>query len=263
MFVGIRMELLSYDVSYYIKEGKEVLKSDLNVIHKNLQEYLMDTDALSADKIMDDWFPSIDANVFISHSHKDKKLAYGLAGFLKSKFDIKSFIDSSVWGYANDLLKLIDEDYSVLLKYPDGSVTYDYNKRNFSTSHVHMMLNDALMKMIDKIECIIFLNTPNSIVFRDGKDKTFTDSPWIYSELLMTQLLRKKELKEYRKNIIEESLSYRADELSILYEVSIDNLCELRFNDLKNISAIKGEPYKNLDRIYRRLEIKNDKRNKN
>ena len=55
--------------------------------------------------------------------------------------------------------------------------------------HVHMMLSTALANMIDKTECIMFLNTPNSVSTRDTKLKTY--SPWIYNEIEITRIIEK------------------------------------------------------------------------
>ena len=45
---------------------------------------------------------------------------------------------------SNDLLRRIDENYC---RHSNG-ISFDYNKRNYSTSHVHMMLSIALSKML-------------------------------------------------------------------------------------------------------------------
>ena len=66
-------------------------------------------------------------------------------------------------GYCDDLLRQIDNEHC---KKEDGK-TYDYNLRNYTTSHVHMMLSTALTEMIDKTECIMFYNTPNSVSLAD------------------------------------------------------------------------------------------------
>ena len=64
------------------------------------------------------------------------------------------------------------------------------------TSHVHMMLDTALTEMIDNTECIMFYNTPNSVLLADdlqkikNEKKKVTLSPWIYHELAMTSLVR-------------------------------------------------------------------------
>lgn len=155
------------------------------LIRKQLHE-LADTGAvLSGTKIQDNWFPEIEADVFISHSHKNIDQALGLAGWLESRFNLTAFVDSVVWGYAEDLLRIIDNHYCR----NDDEKTYDYHKRNGSTSHIHMMLTTALAKMIDKTECLIFLNTPNSISCSDAIDKT--KSPWIYAELTTASIIRR------------------------------------------------------------------------
>lgn len=43
------------------------------------------------------WFPQIKADVFISHSHSDEKLAIIFAGWLYNAFGLTAFIDSCVW----------------------------------------------------------------------------------------------------------------------------------------------------------------------
>lgn len=52
------------------------------------------------------WFPKINADIFLSHSHKDEKLIIAFAGWLKDTFNLDVFIDSCIWGYSNDLQKL-------------------------------------------------------------------------------------------------------------------------------------------------------------
>ena len=59
------------------------------------------------------------------------------------------------------------------------------------------MLNSALNHMLDKTECLWFINTENSVIPLDkiGKpDQTI--SPWIYSEIVMANTLRKKYQKD-------------------------------------------------------------------
>jgi len=63
--------------------------------------------------MQDFWFPQINANIFISHSHNDEKKAITLAGWISETFHLKAFIDSCVWKCSNDLLKIIDNDFLV------------------------------------------------------------------------------------------------------------------------------------------------------
>jgi hypothetical protein len=62
-----------------------------------------------------------------------------------------------------------------------------------------MMLSTALSMMIDKAECLFFLNTPNSIQATEAIDRT--KSPWIYHEISISSLIRKRRLSEYRREV--------------------------------------------------------------
>ena len=122
----------------------------------------------------------MEADVFISHSHADEKLAKGLAGWLHSCFGLTCFIDSCVWGYADDLLEMINDEYSDKKNKPSGGCIYDHKKCNTASKHVNTMLTIALYKMIDKSEITILLNTNSSIKkYKDIYQQT-TYSPWIY-----------------------------------------------------------------------------------
>ena len=104
-------------------------------------DFLDDDYVFDASAIQKDWFPQINADIFISHSHRDEKTAKALAMWLKNEFNLTAFIDSAVWGYFEDLLLTIQQ-------------TTDLAS---ATSHVHMMLNMALMQMIDKTESLFLL----------------------------------------------------------------------------------------------------------
>jgi hypothetical protein len=166
--------------------GEDIFDSERDTIKEDLKNFIFSDNSLDGSKIQGAWFPQVDASVFIAHSHNDRELAFLLAGWLKEQFEIVPFIDSSIWGYADDLLKLIDNKYC---RNDDGK-TYNYHIRNYSTSQVHMMLSSALMTMIDKVECFIFLDTISSIIPYEGIQRT--ESPWIYFEIGVSQSIRKK-----------------------------------------------------------------------
>ena len=169
------------NIDDYLYNQKSRIEDNLySVFHR------MDEGVLDGALIQEDWFPMVRTPVFISHSHKDLALAKKFAGWLWGRFKITSFIDSCIWGYADDLLKIIDDKYCL----NDNKRTYNYKKRNLSTSHIHMMLMTALSKMIDKSECVFFLNTPNSNIAEGIKSSTL--SPWIYGEIEISRLIEKK-----------------------------------------------------------------------
>ena len=165
MFSGFNVTIdentIGYD--YFYGAGKDVLQSNRAVIHENLREYICNRDLLDGSLMASDWFPEIEADIFLSHSHTDEKFVVSFAGWLYQLFGVRAFVDSMVWGYSNDLLKIIDDEYCL-----KSSGSYSYDKRNYSTSHVHMMLSMALTKMIDKCESVFFINTPNSVSVSKG-----------------------------------------------------------------------------------------------
>lgn len=189
-------------------------------IRDKIDDFVGVNGSLDGSAIQKEWFgDDIKADVFLSHSHKDEHLAINFAGFLYKEYGLITFIDSCVWGYANDLLKKIDKEYC----WKEKTNTYDYDKRNFSTSHVHMMLSTALYKMIDKSECIIFLNTENSTTTTEDVIKNTTVqktySPWIYSEINCINLIQKKALeRQIEKNAMQHGLFENAS-LSVEYDI--------------------------------------------
>src|SRR5690554_2728388 len=197
MYTGFNLEFKRYftepQESYYLAKGKDLFKQYSNKVEQKLEELILENGNIDGGRMQTNWFPTVEADIFLSHSHKNENSAIALCGYLYENMGIKTFIDSCIWGYSADLLKKLDEEFC---KKEDG--LYDYNKRNFTTSNVHMMLSTALTKMIDKVECLFFLNTPDSISFEKGVKST-TLSPWIYSEIETSKMINRKTLSEYRR----------------------------------------------------------------
>lgn len=84
--------------------------------------------------------------------------------------------------------------------------------------------------MIDSTECVIFLDTPNSLKM-DENSLSQTESPWIYSELLTTKMIRqlvpkRKSAQPFRfdDSSVHSNLKVTYDlDLSHLYNLSINN----------------------------------------
>ena len=121
-------------------------------------EYTFDGNAL-----INKWFPKLNRpDIFISHSHDDENLAKALAMWLEDTFSLTSFIDSTVWGDFTLLRKKINNYFITKL----GS-RYDCEQQDRVSQHVMMMLNTSLMEMMDRCQCLFFLNTPNSISVKE------------------------------------------------------------------------------------------------
>ena len=228
MFRGFNLKL-NEELRDYTKLGEELYSTHQTDIVKNLKSFLSEGGKISGNRLQEHWFPEIKADVFISYCHKDERIAKSLAGWIYKNFGLMPFIDSCVWGYVDDLLKIIDDDYCKNL---DGE-TYNYGKRNGSTSHVHMMLSTALSMMIDNTECLIFLNTPNSITSNEIIEKT--ESPWIFHEIALTNIIRRKYPKEHREpTLLAKSLREAVEaRVNIEYELNTTNLTSINESTLR------------------------------
>jgi hypothetical protein len=156
---------------------------------ESLAQLMLDKDTVDAELVIKTLFPTVSADIFLSHSHADQDLAISLAIELERRCGLKVFIDSCVWGAAHDLLQVIDDKYC---KSP-GEINYNYAERNRSTAHVHMILSTALQRMIDSTDTLFFLNTEQSISLKhsvDGSKKTL--SPWIHMELEFSSMVRRQ-----------------------------------------------------------------------
>lgn len=230
------LENLKNDASFntYWNRGNELYKKISEEIAEHLDKYVLpqNNNVIDASLIQRDWFPCVKADVFISHSRANQNLAIALAGMLNDR-GITAFIDSCIWGYCDNLLKQIDNEYCLTV-----SNTYSYQKRNYSTSHVHMMLTNALMEMMDKTECVIFMQTSESVVDHNYGINTKTYSPWIFHEIALTKYLRVNLPDRFRQRQMNENmeLSERSalDEFpKFSYDIDLSNLTEIKYDQLK------------------------------
>lgn len=267
MFSKFNLKLDESDFEEHYEYGKEIYNAEKNKLEASIVNLKDEHGIIDGKKLQEMWFPlSKKYDIFLSHSHSDEKLAISLAGYLKEQYNLSVFIDSCLWGYSNELLREIDENYC---RHSNGS-SFDYDKRNYSTSHIHMMLSTALNNMIDKCESIFFLNTKNSINLAEdiGNDKTM--SPWIHSELNSVNIINIKSLDKYRPSykivkmttgsVVYNSLNENhIPELKISYDVTdlINNLVNITKDDLmqiknSNIFNLKLNP---LDKLYYNMKI--------
>lgn len=236
-------------------EWSEVIRSNKCKVEEAINGCFLEDGSIDGSKMQENWFPQIEADIFISHSHGDKKLAQELSKWLYVTFGLKAFIDSDVWGYAPNLEKKLLRIYR---RYSDQE---DYDDlKNFASAHVHMMLSVALNQMIDNTECLFFLNTPSSISIDAPIDGT-TPSPWIYSEIAMSRLIRKKSKGEHRGLLFESEQDLFADR-PIRYTLPMDHLMKLNSDDLlmwkKYCKAASHHHLKALDCLYQLNPLKKD-----
>lgn len=231
----------SYD--YFLEVGNTHLNEQKADYKRKLKKYVAERE-IDGTKIQDEWFPMVEADIFLSHSGKDKDLTCALAGWIYTHFGLRCFIDSNVWGYAEELLDELNARLSDRRSWEGGGYLYNYESSNQVSQHVNSMLSIALQKMIDKVEAVILINTGNSIQVCDDSHMNKTYSPWIYSELICTQIVRKKPLLAYRdyasyiilehkEDIASSSRLQLAMQFAISYTVPLNHLKLLGEDDLK------------------------------
>lgn len=201
---------------------------------KKIRSLVIPSDGIiKGDTLKDSYFPSglfdsSNYDVFISHSHKNEKEALLLAAWLMKYKKLSCFVDSFAWGSADQLLKEIDDKYC----YRKHSKTYDYNKRNFTTSHVHAILSMALLDTILRSKYCIFIESTESVPLNSGLKKK-TLSPWLYEEIKYMQLLQpKRETKMFS-----EGLEKAIADCKIAYDVTdISQFPFLDYNKFTNFN---------------------------
>lgn len=266
MFAGFKLELGTSGQDFLKRNVKKpnvaAMPPSVNdAIKIALEKYVLPDGSLDATVMLKTWFPNIACDVFISHSHKDRDLANLLAVWLREKFGITSFIDSTMWGFCDDLLKKIDQNYC----YNKDKNTYSYEKRNISTAHVHILLTAAITMMMDRTECLFFLNTPNSVSPGQSistENKEITYSPWIYAELSFSQWLRRKSKPDHRPRSVKKVLDSTAsinESLSVTYLAPQEHLVPIDHNDLLAWGSQQhGDRYEALDNLYSKYKQKID-----
>ncbi len=182
---GYIIDLPSWVDSITDREYNEYLDLGINLEEENtpeiddytLDRYKRSDRYLDAGDIMDELFPGVDADIFLTHSHEDSYAVTAFAGYL-CKLGRKPFVDSFVWENIYELLRKVNDKYS---RGRNGRMNYEDVVEK--AAQVYMILNSALIKMMDKTDDYILLESPESL--KSGS----TFSPWIYSEILYSQIL--------------------------------------------------------------------------
>ena len=230
-----------------------------NAIKKNVSQAEMASavKSSSANWIMDTWFKDYAADVFVSYSSEDKKIAEGFAAILESE-GLRVFIDSDVWGRAEALQRIIYDSYASVKK--DSGVVdhYLYEKRNNTTGYVHAMLHFALTRMINQAECFVFLSTSNSKL-SSNQCSLETKSPWLFYELATANFVAEIEPNRRRLLIqgqgLDAGLEKVSESFSVKFRVETPKLKTINLDDICKaikISRSCGDamPQFILDRLY-------------
>ncbi len=257
MFSCFKLNILESNYDYFIDKyydvGTKFLEGQKTLVYKELDSYIDKKDSIGAidgSKLQEDWFKNVPLDIFISHSHSDEKLAVSFAGWLYEEFGLSAFVDSKIWGYANDLMYKMNQRYNVIGETSSGT-TYSHEGCNNVASHVHMMLSTSLNKIIDQCESVFFLNTKNSLVVYNKTEKT--KSPWIYLEICLANTIRRTPPERFGDYLLHEEIRTKyayAGEMLIEYTVDFDAFIDLNFSHLLNWSLKKKIFSHPLDSLY-------------
>lgn len=256
MFKGFNMHVTDHEkeilIANYYEYGKSLYNNTKNEISTKLDSYIGVNGYMDCSRLQEDWFPTLlDNHIFLSHSHQDEQLAISISGWLHKKFGLKTFIDSCVWGYSDKLLHEIDNKYS---KIPNREL-YEYQSVKKTTSYIHMMLSTALNKMIDSTECVIFLNTDNSILQAENIISTQTQSAWIYSEINTTSFIKEKRPTRYSGKLYHSDImlieNYQ-EAFKPTFDLDLRHLISLCYSDFNNMKSVNRQinPEIILDNLY-------------
>lgn len=117
-----------------------------------------------------------------------------------------------------------------------------------------MLLSMALTKMIDKCECLIFLNTPNSISRENTMEKTY--SPWIYHEIGISKVIKRTKPDRLQNKDGLVCFSKSAENLIPYFQINTSHLFKLNekiLNSWKIKSKMRGaEELNYLYEIYKK-----------
>jgi hypothetical protein len=241
---------------FYI--GAEQYQKDYEYIQRTLENDVMEDFVLDASSIQTNWFPHIGADIFLSHARKDENRAKIFAGFMKKHFNLNVCIDSCLWGYFNNLLKQVDDKFCS--KVP-GS--YYREKCNYSASHIHMMLASSFMMMIDAIECLMYMDTPQALSIQEVTQTS--NSPWIYMEMIMSHTMnrKRKELHESRISFFDKKSrgknSKDKESVNIKYLLDMLQVKDMSFTDFQTFLQNKSDDKYSLDMLYEIIPINDDK----
>ena len=169
-------------------------------------------------------FPTDDYHVFISHSHDDLEKAKQFAAWLEEQYNYRVFLDSFVWNNADGLLREIDNLYC---KQRNG--LYNYQRRNYSTAHIHTMLSMSIMEIIKRSKVGILIDSHHSInlerLRNSNQGKTL--SPWIFQEIMFMRQFANQ--KSSTRMFSSESLN---EGLQIAHTVDLSDFTPLTAMDL-------------------------------
>ena len=235
-----------YTYSQYIDMGMEHLEQMANAFEKDMYACI-NVHATEQLIVEEDWFPELRIDVFLSHMWMDDGLQFAFVGWLHSTFGLRCMIDSYIWDSEGKLTDEYNMLYSDRRKKANGSEVFDYGCSNRVFNHIISMLYIAAVKMMDKAEAVILLDTDENMYIYENRTLSRRYLPWIYTETVIAGSIRRKHLNEYRAKA--ENIDFNANVISEKTEcISEDELGQWE-------QEYRNEDMYPLDTLYKLLNI--------
>ncbi|KAB0613784.1 TIR domain-containing protein [Campylobacter hyointestinalis] len=204
---------------YYFSKKNEYDEDKKKLTNNIIEEcYNPRYGSFDGKKMQDRFFPQISqTSVFLSHSYKDIEKALSIKSKIESECkNIKVFIDSLYWQSVYDAEIKLAEQYNT----------------NTVLKHLHIMITTAIAQMIQSSRYFIFFESENSIA--DIKHNKTTESPWIYFELEIANMLNPKEITLGLENLLESSQENKKIPMRCFFNIDdiIKNMNEIKLNEL-------------------------------
>ena len=210
-------------------------------------------DKINGEMVKSIWFPRQDnVDVFLSHSHEDIEDVRAFAGWLQEELELNVFIDADLWGDINKLEETLRPLLNKEVCTYKTKKIYDYGNSRKMFQHTNTMLSVALQQMIDESEALFFLNTDKSIQVHEENSMNGTYSPWIYTEIACSRIVRRKPLICYRdenkyvynkssKGTFYDILNEEYIPFRVVYPLNLEHMIKLAPRDFYYLSERKDQ----------------------
>lgn len=215
--------LMHYDNSKDF-DLKEIINWSLSEAKKN--GYVLDATTLK-----ENLFPKPEKMIFISHLHSDADNAMRIKKYIEEKLpQYRCFIDSEVWHNVYKAIHLLKVDRAAI-----KTNLYNCDVCEPIAMNLYLMLSIALTEAIKESSAFIYIPDNQN----DNSEEIFTDSPWIYHELVVSSLVP----KYIREELVEANFAKTASgpEIRFRYEAPVEHLESGKLHEF--IEMMKGEQY--------------------
>lgn len=238
-----RIDKIQEDIGYkYPNEPNEYHSNDFfRLLESLISNKDKHQDFIDLNKIKNEYFSEIEADIFISYSSLDIVDVRNLAAWIKEFTGLTCFVDSIDWKHYKDIIQ----------EYMDENSVQDIVD---TTSKAAIILLISLLEVIQKSKAVFFIKTENSM-----SDDNSTLSPWIWFENKM--LADIADISDDFKSKLQENILRLKENIKIRFDIDTSHYYKMDMNDLKIwLDTCKKEYIKGPRALDKLLDIVKNKR---